>query len=156
MLTLRQTLRHKSRLRLVVSHGRRRLRQVDDSGLGSSSKSVGENRTLRETSSGISVTEFVFASNDAETIGMRAPVDEITKRAEGITSTNLGERLPVIRVPLRPADADVVLDLQPLIDQCHERGRYHLLNYRLALDPPLPDGRLRTPARRETPPAHRP
>jgi heavy metal sensor kinase len=26
-----------------------------------------------------------------------APVDEITKRAEGITSTNLGERLPVIR-----------------------------------------------------------
>jgi heavy metal sensor kinase len=26
-----------------------------------------------------------------------APVDEITKRAEGITSTNLGERLPIIR-----------------------------------------------------------
>jgi hypothetical protein len=49
----------------------------------------------------------------------------------------LRERLPVIRVPLRPSDADVVLDLQPLIDQCHERGRYHLLDYRLALDPPL-------------------
>jgi hypothetical protein len=49
----------------------------------------------------------------------------------------LRARLPVIRVPLRPADADVVLDLQPLIDQCHERGHYHLLNYRLALDPPL-------------------
>ncbi len=42
-----------------------------------------------------------------------------------------------MRVPLRPTDADVVLDLQPLIDQCHERGRYHLLNYRLALQPPL-------------------
>lgn len=49
----------------------------------------------------------------------------------------LRERLPVIRVPLRPTDADVVLDLQPLIDQCHERGRYHMLNYSLELTPPL-------------------
>lgn len=49
----------------------------------------------------------------------------------------LRERLPAIRVPLRPTDADVVLDLQPIIDQCHERGRYHLLNYQLDLDPPL-------------------
>jgi len=50
----------------------------------------------------------------------------------------LRDRLPAIRVPLRPTDTDVVLDLQPLIDQCHERGRYHLLNYRPDLDPPLP------------------
>jgi hypothetical protein len=49
----------------------------------------------------------------------------------------LRERLPAIGVPLRPTDADVVLDLQPLIDKCHERGRYHLLNYRLDLNPPL-------------------
>jgi hypothetical protein len=49
----------------------------------------------------------------------------------------LRDRLPVIRVPLRPTDADVVLDLQPLINQCHERGRYHLLNYGLELEPPL-------------------
>jgi hypothetical protein len=49
----------------------------------------------------------------------------------------LRERLPAIRVPLRPTDADVVLDLQPLIDQCHERGRYHLLDYRLNPDPLL-------------------
>jgi len=49
----------------------------------------------------------------------------------------LRERLPAIRVPLRPTDADVVVELQPLIDQCHERGRYHLLNYRLGLNPPL-------------------
>ena len=49
----------------------------------------------------------------------------------------LRERLPAIRVPLRPTDADVVLDLQPLIDQCHERGRYHLLDYRLDPDPPF-------------------
>jgi hypothetical protein len=49
----------------------------------------------------------------------------------------LRERLPALRIPLRPIDADVVLDLQPWIDQCHERGRYHLLNYRLELHPPL-------------------
>jgi hypothetical protein len=49
----------------------------------------------------------------------------------------LRERLPAIRVPLRSTDVDVVLDLQPLIDQCHERGRYHLLDYRRDLDPPL-------------------
>jgi len=49
----------------------------------------------------------------------------------------LRERLPAIRVPLRPTDADVVVDLQILIDQCHERGRYHFLNYRAALVPPL-------------------
>ncbi len=49
----------------------------------------------------------------------------------------LRERLPAIRVPLRPSDGDVVLDLQPLIDQCHERGRYHLLNYRLEPEPPF-------------------
>lgn len=50
----------------------------------------------------------------------------------------LRERLPVIRVPLRPSDADVPTDLQSLVDQCHERGRYHLLDYRTELDPPLP------------------
>jgi hypothetical protein len=49
----------------------------------------------------------------------------------------LRERLPAIGVPLRSSDRDIVLDLQRLIDQCHERGRYHLLNYRLALEPPL-------------------
>lgn len=50
----------------------------------------------------------------------------------------LRDRLPAIRIPLRPADADAPVDLQLLIDQCHERGRYHLLNYRLTLDPPFP------------------
>ncbi len=34
--------------------------------------------------------------------------------------------------------ADAVLDLQPLIDQCYERRRCHLLDYWLALEPPLP------------------
>src|SRR5439155_18254952 len=52
---------------------------------------------------------------------------------QSVYPIRLCERLPVIRVPLRPSDTDLVLDLQPLIDQCHERGRYHLLNYRMAL-----------------------
>jgi hypothetical protein len=51
----------------------------------------------------------------------------------------LRDRLPAVRVPLRSTDADVILDLQPLVDQCHERGRYHLLNYQLGLEPPLSD-----------------
>lgn len=50
---------------------------------------------------------------------------------------HLRQQLPSVRVPLRPTDADVTLDLQPLIDQCHERRRCHLLNYRLDLNPPL-------------------
>lgn len=55
----------------------------------------------------------------------------------------LRDRLPAIRVPLRPTDTDAVVDLQPLIDQCHERGRYHLLDYAAELDPPLsPDDAL--------------
>ena len=36
----------------------------------------------------------------------------------------LRERLPAIRVPLRRTDLDAALDLQVLIDQCYERGRY--------------------------------
>jgi hypothetical protein len=49
----------------------------------------------------------------------------------------LRARLPAIRVPLRETDSDAVPNLQPLIDQCHERGRYHLLNYRNDPDHPF-------------------
>jgi hypothetical protein len=34
----------------------------------------------------------------------------------------LRERLPAIRMPLRPTDADIPLDLQALIDQCYCNG----------------------------------
>jgi hypothetical protein len=65
-------------------------------------------------------------------------VFRVTRPAEReVYPIRLRERLPSIRVPLRPSDADVTADLQPLIDQCHDRGRYHLLNYRLELRPPL-------------------
>jgi hypothetical protein len=65
-------------------------------------------------------------------------VTRATPRGEhDVYPIHLRERLPAIRVPLRTTDADVVLDLQPLADQCHERGRYHMLNYRVDLNPPL-------------------
>lgn len=36
----------------------------------------------------------------------------------------LTQRLPALPIPLRPTDRDVLLDLQPLIDQIYEDGRY--------------------------------
>ena len=50
----------------------------------------------------------------------------------------LRNRLPSIRVPLRASDPDVALDLQALIDQCYERGRYDsVLDYTRPPQPPL-------------------
>jgi hypothetical protein len=52
----------------------------------------------------------------------------------------LRERLPAIRVPLRRSDPDVALDLQRLIDQCYERGRYgSVIDYSKPPHPPLSD-----------------
>jgi hypothetical protein len=43
-----------------------------------------------------------------------------------------------VKIPLRPTDADVLLDLQPLVDQCYRNGGYEgALNYNLEPDPPL-------------------
>jgi hypothetical protein len=47
----------------------------------------------------------------------------------------LREPLPNIRIPLRPVDADIVLQLQPLIDECYRRGRYASIDYH---HPPVP------------------
>lgn len=44
-------------------------------------------------------------------------------------SLPLRERLPVIRIPLRPDDRDVTLDLQSLIDQAWTDGGYDRTNY---------------------------
>lgn len=49
----------------------------------------------------------------------------------------LQKALPSIRVPLRPEDDDVLLDLQALIAQCYERGGYDDLDYTRELEPPL-------------------
>lgn len=47
------------------------------------------------------------------------------------------ERLPVIRIPLRPTDADVPLDLKAIVDQCYENGGYDNTDYRRPPEPPL-------------------
>jgi hypothetical protein len=53
----------------------------------------------------------------------------------------LYERLPIVRIPLRPDDADVTLDLQALVDQCYRNGGYEgTLNYAIDPDPPLLGG----------------
>ncbi len=47
-------------------------------------------------------------------------------------------RLPVVKVPLRPDDADVPLDLQALVEQCYRNGAYEgTLNYAEGPNPPL-------------------
>lgn len=50
----------------------------------------------------------------------------------------LWERLPIIRIPLRPDDADVLLDVQELIDKCYRNGAYgDTINYAAEPLPPL-------------------
>jgi hypothetical protein len=41
----------------------------------------------------------------------------------------LRERLPVIRVPLRPTDPDAPLDIQAAVDQCYRNGGYDDIDY---------------------------
>jgi Protein of unknown function (DUF4058) len=50
----------------------------------------------------------------------------------------LADRLPTIRVPLRPTDSDVSLDLQALLDQCYENGGYGDIDYTRPPEPRLP------------------
>ncbi len=45
--------------------------------------------------------------------------------------------LKPIAIPLRPTDADVILKLQPLIEQAYQRGRYYNIDYKTKLKPPL-------------------
>lgn len=50
----------------------------------------------------------------------------------------LRERLPVIKLPLRPTDADITLDLQALIDQCYRNGGYDEdIDYSVEPEPPF-------------------
>ena len=49
----------------------------------------------------------------------------------------LQQRIPIVRIPLRETDPDVVLDLQPLLDRAYELGRYWQENYAQSLVPAL-------------------
>jgi hypothetical protein len=50
---------------------------------------------------------------------------------------SLRQRLPIIPIPLRSGDADVVLDLQKLVEQAYDNGRYDRTRYDRPCDPPL-------------------
>jgi hypothetical protein len=68
-----------------------------------------------------------------------ACVFRATRLAErAVYLISLRERLPRIAIPLRPRDRDVALDLQQVIDEAYETGRYDRTNYQRPLDPPLP------------------
>ncbi|HUG93529.1 MAG TPA: DUF4058 family protein [Planctomycetaceae bacterium] len=43
---------------------------------------------------------------------------------------SMREPLPVIKVPLRPTDEDVLLDLQAVLNDAYDRGGYDILDYR--------------------------
>ncbi len=49
----------------------------------------------------------------------------------------LRQRLPIIAIPLRPADRDVPLDLQAILEQCYRNGGYDDIDYAGEPDPPL-------------------
>lgn len=49
----------------------------------------------------------------------------------------LKDRVPAVRIPLRPTDKDVALDLQPLIDRCYELGAYWQEDFSVSPEPPL-------------------
>ena len=52
---------------------------------------------------------------------------------------SLREALPNFRIPLRPRDGDIVLELQPLLDECYRRGRYATIDYSQPLRPAASD-----------------
>jgi hypothetical protein len=50
----------------------------------------------------------------------------------------LQSALPPINIPLRPADKDVRLDLNAILDLAYRKGRYRAtIDYRVPPDPPL-------------------
>jgi len=120
--------------------------------------------------------KHVVAVSPASIRGRRAPYIACVLRATAPTKAEvypmpLQQRLPVIKVPLRPKDADVLLDLQAMIELVYRRGRYESdLDYSKDPVPTLtgPDAdwaeqllvarglrkpAARKPRRRKTPPA---
>ena len=49
----------------------------------------------------------------------------------------MDQTVPNFRIPLRPSDPDIVLQLQPLLDDCYRRGRYASIDYTVPPRPPL-------------------
>jgi hypothetical protein len=84
----------------------------------------------------------------------------VPRRAE-VYAFALNERLPAIKIPLRPDDEDVVIDLQPLVERVYKVGRYEqTTDYNKDPVPPLgeqegrwADDLLRRAGKRTAPPA---
>ncbi len=87
--------------------------------------------------------EFVLAMPEEEwPLVHQAPYKICIRRvnrpwmAAGI-GIQLQDRLPNIAIPLRPQDRDVVLELQPIMDDCYRDGRYYTIDYLRPLNPPF-------------------
>lgn len=59
------------------------------------------------------------------------------RTARAVYPIPLAHRLPAIAIPLRETDADVPLDLQPLLDRAYENGRHWQEDFAQPLSPPL-------------------
>lgn len=57
--------------------------------------------------------------------------------AAEIIAIAIDKPVPNFRIPLRPTDDDIVLRLQPLLDDCYRRGRYASIDYSRPPHPPL-------------------
>jgi len=56
-----------------------------------------------------------------------------------IISVALEQAVPNFRIPLRHTDPDIVLRIQPLLDDCYRRGRYASIDYSQPARPKLDD-----------------
>jgi hypothetical protein len=83
---------------------------------------------------------FSIAPNSSQRL--RPPYRAIVRRAWEPGKIHcyrlpLRARLGAIPIPLRQADGEVPLRLQPLVDQCYRNGRYHTIDYQVEAVPPL-------------------
>ncbi len=51
---------------------------------------------------------------------------------------SLREPIPAVKIPLRPGDADLMMDLQPLIRRVYRAGGHDDIDYTRDPSPPLP------------------
>ena len=86
---------------------------------------------------------ITLASGEVTPVRRRSPYHACVRRASAPDGLDyyalpLRARLPAIRVPLRPTDQDVPLDLQSLVDTAYVRGRYEeTIDYAIPPVPPL-------------------
>ncbi|MCY2965996.1 MAG: DUF4058 family protein [Planctomycetota bacterium] len=87
--------------------------------------------------------DFVLAApEEAIPLKYRTPYRICVRRARDLQRIELyraplRERLPNIPIPLRSNDPDVILQLQPLLDECYRDGKFRRLNYQQEPSPRL-------------------